>query len=76
MLPGHEDCEQDQIEERRLCQSEPDVYVICRHEHKEAVLATDGLDEIAVAWHCHCCGRVWPNKDYIEGETSNGISGL
>lgn len=70
MLPGHEDCHQDQIEDRRLCEPEPTVTVICRHEHKEPVYASDGITEVHAAWHCHCCGRVWPNRNYIEGEQS------
>lgn len=69
MLPGHEHCEQVQIEEKRLCQIEPDVTVICRHEHKEPVYATDGHDEITVAWHCNCCGNTWPDRNYIEKGT-------
>lgn len=70
MRPGHEDCPHETIEEKALMDPEPRVITMCLHEHREPVLASDGLDHIPVGFHCHCCGNVWNNRDYIERGTN------
>lgn len=70
MQPGHEGCAHESIEEdKALCEREPRVYVRCLHEHKEPiVVGVDLCSPETVGWHCHCCGRVWVDRTYVEGE--------
>lgn len=68
MQPGHEDCTHESIEDKRLCDREPRVYVRCLHEHKDPiVLGEDLCSPEAVGWYCHCCGRVWVDETYVKG---------
>lgn len=67
MNPGHEDCDHETIEEKTLCSDGPMVQIICLHDHREPVMASDGLMLHAVGFHCSCCGRVWNDHAYIKG---------
>lgn len=66
MRLGHEECPHETIEEKALMDPEPRVITMCLHDHREPVMASDGLMLHAVGFHCHCCGNVWNNQDYIE----------
>lgn len=67
MKPGHEDCTHETVDEKVLCEREARTTIICLHDHKEPVTASDGLMLHAVGFHCHCCGRVWSDQNYVEG---------
>ena len=67
MNRGHEDCAHETIEEKTISAAEPTVVVQCLHEHRKPVLASDGILQHAVGFHCHCCGRVWNDENSVEG---------
>jgi len=66
MKPGHEDCTHELVDEKVLCERESRATIICLHDHREPVYASDGILKHAVGFHCHCCGNVWNSRDYIE----------
>lgn len=66
MNPGHEDCTHETVDEKVLCEREARETIICLHDHREPVYASDGVLQHAVGFHCHCCGNVWSSRDYIE----------
>ncbi|MGZ1491302.1 hypothetical protein [Brevibacterium sediminis] len=66
MKPGHEDCAHELVDEKVLCEREARATIICLHDHRVPVHASDGLMLHAVGFHCHCCGNVWNSRDYIE----------
>ena len=58
MNPGHEDCTHEAVDEGTI--ADPGwTRVVCHHDHREPVYASDGVLEHAVGFYCHCCGRVW-----------------
>lgn len=67
MRPGHEECPHETVEEKVLMDPEPRVITMCLHDHREPVMASDGLMLHAVGFHCNCCGRIWNDHAYIEG---------
>lgn len=67
MNPGHENCTHETVEEKALMDPEPMVTMICLHDHREPVTASDGILLHIVGFHCHCCGRVWNDQNYVEG---------
>lgn len=59
MLEGHANCDHVEIEDRQLCDPFPTITVVCKHQHREPIVADDGLGTgPTVGYHCECCDMI------------------